>query len=187
MSELSLKQTHCSDFCLLHVCSKTCSDRWLTQLRDQLMSSDLHLLHACSRVVSFMSIAFDRHCLVRVYYTHVVELVLFVDWLNQEINYWLVIVTDSLSNVSFKQTSYSVTDLIKRSILNASLKQTHCRFVPFKQTHYRVTDSMTRSIIICSCSRLTSIRAYYTHVVKLVLIASIAFDRAFSVHVYCIR
>jgi len=56
--------------------------------------------------------------------------------------------------------------------------------VSFKQTHYRVTDSMTRSIIICSCSRLTSIHAYYTHVAELVLITSIAFDRAFSVHAF---
>jgi len=43
---------------------------------------------------------------------------------------------------------------------------------------------MTRSIIICSCSRLTSIRAYYTHVAELVLIASITFNRAFSVHAF---
>ena len=54
----------------------------------------------------------------------------------------------------------------------------------FKQTHYQVTDLMTRSIIICSCSRLTSIRAYYTHVAELVLIASITFNRAFSVHAF---
>ena len=51
------------------------------------MSSDSRLLHACSRVVPFVSIAFDRHCFVRAYYTHVVELVSFVDRLNQEINY----------------------------------------------------------------------------------------------------
>ncbi len=56
--------------------------------------------------------------------------------------------------------------------------------VSFKQTHYQVTDSMMRSIIICSCSRLTSIRAYYTHVAELVLIASIAFNKAFFVHVF---
>jgi len=54
----------------------------------------------------------------------------------------------------------------------------------FKQTHYRVIDLMMRSIIICSCSRLTSIRAYYMHVAELVLIASIAFNRAFFVHVF---
>ena len=194
----SLKQAHCSDFCLLHVCSKTCSVRWSTQLRDQLVSSDSRLLHACSRVVSFVPIAFDRHCLVRVYYTHVVELVSFVDQLNQEINYWLVIVADSLSNVSFKQTSYRVIDSIKKSILNASLKQTHCRFVPFKQASYRVTDSTTRSILVCHCSRLTSdsclqrvaelvlfidrlndeINIRRALEAELVLIASIAFNNA---------
>jgi len=173
---VSLKQTHCSDFCLLHMCNKTCSVRWLTQLRNQLVSFDSRLLHACSRVVSFVSIAFDRHCFVRVYYMHVVELVSFVDQLNQEINYWLVIVADSLSNVSFKQTSYQVTDSIKRSILNASLKQTHCWFVPFKQTSYRVTDSMTRSILVYHCSRLTS-SSCLLH----------ACSRACSDCVYCIQ
>ncbi len=69
---------------------------------------------------------------------------------------WFVIEADSLSNVSFKQTSYWVTDSIKRSILNASLKQTHCWFVSFKQTSYWVTDSMMRSILVCHCNRLTS-------------------------------
>ena len=45
-----------------------------------------------------MSATRCRACSVHVYYTHVVELVSFVDWLNQEINYWLVIVADSLSS-----------------------------------------------------------------------------------------
>ncbi len=37
-----------------------------------------------------------------------------------------------------------------------SLKQTHYRFMSFKQTSYWVTNSMTRSILVCHCSRLTS-------------------------------
>jgi len=87
----------------------------------------------------------------------------------------------------------------------------------FKQTNYRVTSSMTRSIVICFCSRLTiervieanslssdeldnkiniervfeadslSIHIYYTHVTELVLIASIAFNKACSVHVYRVQ
>ncbi len=74
-------------------------------------------------------------------------------WLNLISN---VVQADSLSNVSLKQTSYWVTDLIKRSILNASLKQIHCWFMPFKQTSYWVTNLMMRSILVCHCSRLTS-------------------------------
>ncbi len=56
--------------CLLHACSKACFVR-------------AYYTHVV-KLVSFMFIAFDRACL------------LFDDWLNQKINYWLVIVADSL-------------------------------------------------------------------------------------------
>ncbi len=70
------------------------------------LTIDSCLLHACSRA-----------CFIRVYYTHVVKLVSFMfiafdrvcllfDKLNQEINYWLVIIADSLR----------VTSSIKRSL-----------------------------------------------------------------------
>ncbi len=114
-------------------------------------------------------------------------------WLNSISN---VVQANSLSNVSLKQTSYWVTDLIKRSILNAFLKQTHCQFMSFKQTSYWVTDLTMRSILVCDCSRLTSdfclqciakLVLFIDHLndeinirralkVKLVLITFIAFD-----------
>ncbi len=145
----SLKQTHCSDFCLLHVCSKTCSIRWLTQSRDQLVSFDLHLLHACSKVVSFVFITFNRACFIHVYYTHVVKLVSFVDRLNQVINYWLVIVAD-LSFLSFKQSSFYSASNIQQSMSFSSY------LCDFRHIIY-VSFSVLRHIVYVSfCSQYIS-------------------------------
>ncbi len=90
---LLLKQTHyrvtdsTTRSIIICLCSRlTSSDRLDKELikNNAFMFFRSWLLHACSRAFSFVPIAFDRTCL------------LFDDWLNQEINYWLVIVTDSL-------------------------------------------------------------------------------------------
>ncbi len=108
---MSLKQTHFE--CL--------SSRLTIEWRTQSMRSIV--------VFWFMSATHCRVCFVCVYYTHVVELVsfmfiafdraclLFNNWLNQEINYWLVIVTDSLRMTSLMTRSIVICLWSKLTIL----------------------------------------------------------------------
>ena len=105
------------------------------------LTIDSCLLHACSRA-----------CFVRVYYMHVIELVLFNDELNQEINCYLLI---HVCNVLQSLFYLCLLHLIELVLFIDWLNQEINYRLVFITDSLQVTSLTTRSIIICSCSRLT--------------------------------
>ena len=118
------------------------------------LTIDSCLLHACSRA-----------CFIHVYYMYVVELVLFNDELNQEINYWLVFIADSLQ----------VTSSMTRSIVICLCSRLTIEWWAQSRNHFMsFYVIVANSLLICVCNASQSLFwSRLLHSIELVLFMSL--------------
>ncbi len=115
--------------------------------------------------------------LIRVYY--IVKLVLFIDWLNQEINHCLLIHVCNAFQSLFNSCHWSrltVEFWCHYSRLTSSVVQADS-LLSDKLSQWDQSLS-SDSCLLHACCKVCFVHVYYMHVVKLVSFMSIAFDRA---------
>ena len=137
--------------------------------------------HQTFQVYFFLSNVIEADSLlIRVYY--IVELVLFVDWFNQEINHCLLIHVCNASQSLFCSCHWSrltVEFWCHCSRLTSNVVQADS--LSSNELSWWDQSLSSDSCLLHACSRACFVRVYYMHVVELVLFMSIAFDRACSV------